>query len=195
MVAPQLRTTPRRLLRRPQCQSPPRLASTVDTGNLPMSPPQVRFTRTSKVPPQGTWAYTAQLTSITENPNGFPGSPGAPPQDTYLMVRVAITSQTTGREVPPPKLDRRVACHGFRPAAGALRGGEPENEGYDEGPEAAPDSQGMRTVLGSGKAQLWDQEYLVSVAPTTARVKCVFGPELSRSTEATVRAVGANKLN
>jgi hypothetical protein len=158
----------------------------------PGTPPTVHFQRTSRVFPQGTWAFSAQLARIESNPNGLPGSPGAPPQDTYLVVRVSIVSSTTGRAIPPPELGRRIACHGFRSVNGP---GEPEDEGYDEGPETAPDNQGFNVALGDGRPHLWDQEYLVPATTPTALAKCVFLHEAAPSHEVSVRAVGPTELN
>lgn len=70
--------------------------------------PVVHFTLVTHTAPSGTWPFTAQLAEIRENSNGLSGA-GEPPQDTYLMVQVDVTSAITARTVPVPKL--RVACH------------------------------------------------------------------------------------
>jgi hypothetical protein len=154
----------------------------------PATYPVVHFTQAIKG--QGVWPFTAQLANLTENPNGFPGSPGAPPQDTYLMVQLNIVSQTTGREVPPPDLLGMIFCHGFRTTTTS-----PEDAGFDEGSETAPDSQGFRTALGDGQPHLWDLEYRVPVGTAASRVGCVFGPDPIPNAELFLKVVGAGKLN
>jgi hypothetical protein len=154
--------------------------------------PIVHFTNTTRNP-HGVWPFTAQLASITENPNGFTGTGGAPPGDTYLEVQVNIVSLVTGRTVPPPQeLEAELVCHGFH----EVRGGD-DAVGYDQGSESAPDRAGFYVAMGDGQPHPWDEEWLVPEQTPTARIKCVFGPDPEDSGLAPLRieATGPTKLN
>jgi hypothetical protein len=148
--------------------SPPAATTTSTPAGAP-SYPIVHFTITNNTTrPAGIWPFTANLVSITENPDGFPGSDPVPPQDTYLMVQVAITSGITGRMVGvAPELT--IACHGPNDHGWSYQG----NDGYDEGSETAPESQGANVAFGDGQPHLWDAQWQVPEGTSTTNVKCV----------------------
>jgi hypothetical protein len=129
----------------------------------------VHFTITNNgTHPVGMWPFTAQFSGITESPNGFTGSDPVPPQDTYLMVRVAITSQIIGRTIgvmPQPA----VQCHGPNDHTWSYQG----NDGYDQGSETDPDPEGTSIDLGDGQSYLWDSQWQVPEGTSTTSVKCI----------------------
>jgi hypothetical protein len=127
--------------------------------------PLVQFTTTTRSP-HGIWPFTAQLASITENPNGFSGA-GEPPQDTYLMVQVDVTSKITGRLVPAPHLT--ITCHA--PDEHGWEPGPDPATGYDEGSQA-PDPSGSNVALGDGQPHPWDVEWQVPIGTSTTDVTC-----------------------
>ncbi|HEX5852515.1 MAG TPA: hypothetical protein VFY36_05430 [Solirubrobacteraceae bacterium] len=134
--------------------------------------PVVPFTFVSTATARGRWPFTAQLASITENPNGFSGA-GEPPQDTYLMVQVNVTSKITGRLVPAPKLT--VSCHA--PGDRSWEAGPFSATGYDEGPGTDPSPGGNAVSLGDGQPHPWDVEWQVPIGTSTTNVKCVLRPD------------------
>jgi hypothetical protein len=144
-------------------------AATVSAPTGAPSYPTIHFTITDTTThPAGIWPFTAQLVSITENPDGFAGSDPVPPQDTYLMVQVAITSGISGRTVgvvPQPA----IGCHGPDDRAWSYQG----NDGYDEGAETAPESQGANVTFGDGQPHLWDAQWQVPEGTGTTNVKCI----------------------
>jgi hypothetical protein len=150
--------------------------------------PVVRFALTTKSV-GGTWPFTAQLVSIRENPNGFPGGDPIPPQDTYLMVQVNVVSQITGRMVPAPRLT--VVCYGPHDARWQLA--PPGSIGYDRGSESAPDTDGFYTAMGDGQPHPWDTEWQVPEGTGTTGVKCVLKGAGNRND--TIRVVGSGRLN
>jgi hypothetical protein len=164
------------------------------TGSIPTTPsapyPVVRFSITNKLTkPAGIWPFTAHLVAITENPNGFTGSDPLPPQDTYLMVQVAITSGITGRAVsivPQPN----IVCHAPGDQTWSYQG----NDGYDQGAETSPDPQGTSIAFGSGQPFLWDAQWQVPEGTLTNNVKCSLGGETSYPF-ALGRVVGSSRLN
>jgi hypothetical protein len=131
--------------------------------------PVVRFTITTNgTHPVGVWPFTARLASITENPNGFPASQPMPPQDTYLMVQVNITSGITGRAVavnPEPV----IQCHAPGDQDWSYKGGD----GYDQGTETEPEAEGANIAFGDGQPYLWDAEWQVPEGTSTTNVKCI----------------------
>jgi hypothetical protein len=154
--------------------------------------PVVAFTWTIKNP-HAVWPFTAQLSSITLDPNGFPASGAEPPQDTYLMVQVNITSQITGRTVPPPNLQNMILCHGPGDRAWSSLA-----EGYDEGAETAPSITGFNVAMGDGQPHPWDIEWVVPSRTPIARVRCELGLDPNASFEGAptlVRVVGKRRLN
>ncbi len=155
----------------PPTVSAPTASTAVAAPSTTTAYPVVAFTFVSTGTPRGRWRFTAQLASITENPNGFSGAV-EPPQDTYLMVQVNVTSKITGRLVPAPKLT--VACHAL--GSHGWEAGPITATGYDEGTEA-PDPTGFRTSLGDGQPHLWDAEWQVPIGTSTANVKCVLRPD------------------
>jgi hypothetical protein len=181
----------------PSTYAPPTTASsaavpttTPPTHSAP-SYPVVAFTWTIRNP-HAVWPFTAQLASITLNPNGFPGSGAEPPQDSYLMVQVNITSQITGRSVPPPDLQSMIVCHGP-----GDHGGSSWAEGYDAG-ESAPDLNGGEVAMGDGQPHPWDIEWVVPSSTPVTRVKCELGPDPKASSEGApfvVKMVGKRRLN
>jgi hypothetical protein len=150
--------------------------------------PVVRFALTT-TSPEGTWPFTAQLGSITTNPNGFTGSDPIPPQDTYLMVQVNVVSQITGRMVPPPRLI--VVCHG--PHDDRWQLAPPGSIGYDQGSESAPDTEGFYVSTGDGQPHAWDTEWQVPEGTSTTGVKCIL--EDGGRGDGTIRVVGSGRLN
>jgi hypothetical protein len=138
----------------------------------PASYPVVAFTLVSTGTTQGRWPFIAQLASITENPNGFSGA-GEPPQDTYLMVQVNVTSKITGRLVPVPRLT--VSCHA--PGGHGWQPGPTPAVGYDQGRETDPDPGGNTITLGDGQPHPWDVEWQVPIGTSTTNVKCVLQPD------------------
>ncbi len=152
--------------------------------------PLVHFTITNTTThPAGIWPFTAQLVSITENPNGFAGSDPVPPQDTYLMVQVAITSGITGRTVgvvPEPT----IACHGPDDHRWSYQG----NDGYDEGSETAPESQGANVAFGNGQSHLWDAQWQVPEGTSTTNVQCVLEGVINYPLDSG-RVIGSARLN
>jgi len=154
--------------------------------------PVVAFTWTIKNP-HAVWPFTAQLASITLDPNGFPASGAEPPQDTYLMVQVNITSQITGRTVPSPNLQNMILCHGPGDRAWSSLA-----EGYDEGAETAPSITGFNVAMGDGQPHPWDIEWVVPSSTPIAHVRCELGPDPNASFEGSptlVRVVGKRRLN
>jgi hypothetical protein len=112
------------------------------------------------------WPFTAQIASITENPNGFPGGGMVPPQGyTVLMVKVNITSQVTGRTVPAPEL----VLHCSEPG---VRFGQEGLYGFDRGEEEAPDSSASFVAFGDGQPHAWDDEWEVPEGTSTTDVTC-----------------------
>jgi hypothetical protein len=167
--------------------------SPTTTTRGPTSYPVVRFTLVSTGTTHGRWPFTAQLASIAENPNGFTGA-GEPPQDTYLLVQVNVTSQITGRVVPAPKLT--VTCHA--PDEHGWEPGPIPAVGYDAGSES-PDPGGSTIALGDGQPHPWDIEWQVPLGTSTTNVKCVLQ---SDSPDASLYAylphvivTGSGKLN
>lgn len=163
--------------------------ATATTPRQAPSYPLVHFTITDNLThPAGIWPFTARLESITENPNGFPGSDTIPPQSTYLLVQVAITSGITGRTtvVPQPT----IACHGPGDHAWSYQG----NDGYDQGSETAPDPEGASVALGNGQPYTWDSQWQVPEGTSTTSVKCVLTGETNYPLY-TGRVVGSAKLN
>lgn len=134
--------------------------------------PVVAFTFVSTATAPGRWPFTAQLASISENSNGFSGA-AEPPQDTYLMVQVNVTSKITGRLVPVPKLI--VSCH----ASGShgWEAGPFTATGYDEGAGTDPSPTGYKVALGDGQPHAWDVEWQVPIGTSTTNVKCVLRPD------------------
>lgn len=135
--------------------------------------PVVRFTLKGEgTTENGTWPFTAQLATMKENPNGFPGGGLVPPTGhTVLMVQVNLTSQTTGRTVPIPR--PTIVCH------------DPGNQvgqaglyGYDEGPQTAPELSGAHLAFGDGQPHPWDAEWEVPESLKIGTVKCVMELEI-----------------
>jgi hypothetical protein len=158
----------------------------------PVSPyPVVHFTETTKSPP-GVWPFTVQLSSITENPNGFTGAVSAPPQDTYLMAQVNITSQVTGRLVPPPDLAGMIVCQGYHKVAESE-----ETSGYDQGTESAPERTGSNIAFSDDQPHAWDAEWVVSESTPVTDIKCTLGPDPSyrQLVPVWLQAVGPTALN
>jgi hypothetical protein len=165
--------------------------ATPATAHPAPSYPVVAFTFTVKNP-HAVWPFTAQLASLTLNPNGFPGSGSEPPQDSYLMVQVNITSQITGRLVPPPDLQDMIVCHGPGEHAWSSLA-----EGYDAG-ESAPDISGGDVAMGDGQPHPWDIEWVVPSGTPIARVRCELGPDPNASSEGApfvVNVIGKRGLN
>jgi hypothetical protein len=163
-------------------------ATTSTAAHVAQPDPVVRFALIT-TSPEGTWPFTAQLGSIAENPNGFTGSDPIPPQDTYLMVQVNVTSQIAGRMVPPPKLI--VVCHGPHDHRWQLA--PPGSIGYDQGSESAPDTEGFYVSTGDGQPHPWDTEWQVPEGTSTTGVKCVLTG--GGSGDGTIRVVGSGRLN
>ena len=154
--------------------------------------PVVPFTLISTATTHGRWPFVAQLAGITENPNGFSGA-GEPPQDTYLMVQVDITSKITGRLVPVPKLT--VACHA--PSDQGWQPGPIPATGYDEGAETDPDPGGNNITLGDGQPHPWDVEWQVPLGTSTTNVKCMLQSDPADAAYPIPRVVvaGSGRLN
>jgi hypothetical protein len=153
--------------------------------------PIVHFTMTDHTTnPVGVWPFTVQLASITENPNGFPASQPLPPQDTYLMVQVAITSRITGRSVGAAVPRPRISCH----APDDQQWSYKLPEGYDQGSEAEPEAEGNNIAFGDGQPHLWDTEWQVPGGTSTTDVKCSIGSEPPMTEEA-LHVAGSGKLN
>jgi hypothetical protein len=171
--------------------SPADTTTSVSTTPSPPTYPLVQFTMTMSYP-EGTWPFTAQLTSITKNPGGFANGGDEPPGDTYLMVQVNITSETTGRAVPPPQLGNLIVCRG--PGS---RTWKATFEGYDEGPDTDPDSTGSHVALGTGEPHAWDVEWVVPESLDISRVKCRFGRDLEdrQIAQTWIEAAGPTRLN
>lgn len=154
--------------------------------------PVVAFTWTI-YNPHAVWPFTAQLASITVNPNGFPGSGGEPPQDSYLMVQVNITSGITGRTMPPPNLHSMILCHGPGDHAWSSWA-----DGYDAGADTAPELDGANVAMGDGQPHPWDAEWVVPNNTSIAQVKCELGHDPYASSEGAptlVRVIGKRRLN
>jgi hypothetical protein len=176
----------------PTTTTSPATASTTTPAPRAPSYPVVAFNLTIKNP-HAVWPFTAQLASITLDPNGFPASGAEPPQDTYLMVQVNITSQITGRTVPSPNLQSMILCHGPGDRAWSSLA-----EGYDEGAETAPSITGFNVAMGDGQPHPWDIEWVVPSSTPIAHVRCELGPDPNASFEgapALVRVVGKRRLN
>jgi hypothetical protein len=135
--------------------------------------PVVHFTLKGEgMAEDGAWPFTAQLATMKENPNGFPGGGVAPPPGhTVLMVQVNITSQTTGRTVPVPR--PTIVCHDPRNQVG-----ESGLYGYDEGPEIAPEQDGAHIAFGDGQPHPWDAEWEVPENLNIGTVTCVMELEI-----------------
>ncbi len=154
--------------------------------------PVVAFTFTIDNP-HAVWPFMAQLSSLVLNPNGFPGSGGEPPQDSYLLVQVNITSQITGRTVPVPYLQHLIVCHGPGDHTWSSWA-----EGYDAGADTAPELDGANVAFGDGQPHPWDAEWVVPSGTPIARVRCELGPDPNASSEGApfvVKAVGKRRLN
>jgi hypothetical protein len=174
---------------RPPTASAPATAAT-DTSQAP-SYPIVRFTITDRTTnPVGVWPFTARLVSITENPNGFAASQPPPPQDTYLMVQVAITGGITGRSVGAAVPRPRISCH----ASNAQQWSHKLPEGYDQGTETEPEPEGNTIAFGDGQPHLWDTEWQVPEGTSTTDVKCSIGSE-PPATEEALHVLGSGALN
>lgn len=155
---------------------PPASAPAAVTTAQPQAYPVVPFTLVSTGTTASRWPFTAQLARVTENPNGFSGA-GEPPQDTYLMVQVDVTSQITGRLVPAPKLT--VSCRA--PGERGWQPGPVPATGYDEGAGSTPDPGGNRIALGDGQPHPWDVEWQVPIGTSTANVRCTLRPDPPQS--------------
>ena len=162
---------------------------TANTGSHPV----VSFTLLSTGATKGRWPFTAQLASITENPNGFSGA-GEPPQDTYLMVQVNVTSKITGRLVPAPHLT--ITCHA--PDEHGWEPGPDPATGYDEGSQA-PDPGGSNVALGDGQPHPWDVEWQVPIGTSTTDVSCALRSDPNSSyvdqLVPRVKVEGSGRLN
>lgn len=112
------------------------------------SGPVVKFTDT--VPGEGDYPFSAQLQSITTDTEGEGYLvDGASLDDTYVLVRVAVTNETPDRSVSPPG-NFGVACE--------LADGspvQPANAGYDQGTDTDLDGQGDFTAFGGGDSNTW----------------------------------------
>jgi hypothetical protein len=180
----------------PSAYAPP-TPTTISSATAPPahaapSYPVVAFTWTIDNP-HAAWPFTAQLASLTLNPNGFPGSGGEPPQDTYLMVQVNIASGITGRTVPPPDLQGMIVCHG--PGEHTWSSWA---EGYDAGPDTAPDLDGADVAMGDGQPHPWDMEWVVPNGIPATRIRCGLGPDPSASSKGApfiIKVVGKRRLN
>lgn len=112
------------------------------------------------------WPFTAQLMSITESPNGYPGGgTGPPPGHTMLMVEVDITSQITDRSVPTPPF--KLACS----EAGA-QFDQAGISGFKVGAEGAPGVSESSIQLADGEPHPWDAEWEVPEGTSTSGVIC-----------------------
>lgn len=113
----------------------------------------------------GVWPFTAQLATVTENPNGFPSSGLVPPPGyTVLMVQVNITSEITGRTVPVPEL--KLHC-----TIPSVQLGQEGQDGFDEG-EYSPDIHGPKIALGDGQPHPWDDEWEIPEGANTSELSC-----------------------
>ena len=102
---------------------------------------------------------------MTENPNGFAGSGLVPPEGyTVLMVQVNITSEVTGRTVPPPYLKLHCAIPG-------VQFGREGSYGFD-GVEEAPAFDGPKIAFGDGQPHPWDGEWEVPEGASTSELSC-----------------------
>jgi hypothetical protein len=142
-------------------------------------------TQTAAAPPSSTyplvhwkdgpWPYTAQLVSITKNPEGFPGAGSSPPGLTKMMVRVSMASQTRDRTPPTPSdFGVQIECRGPNSSAwnpGGERKNVPIVDGWDEGSNA-PDSSGAHIGMGYEEPHIYDAEWEVPQATDTASVTC-----------------------
>lgn len=163
-------------------------ATTPTVAQVAQPDPEVHFTLAT-TSPEGTWPFTAQLASITTNPDGVPASEPLPPQDTYLVVQVNLTSQISGRTVPSPR--PYIVCHGPNDQRWQLA--PPGSIGYDRGSESAPDTEGVSIALGDGQPHPWDTEWQVPEGTSTAGVKCVL--ESTSERYYIIRVVGSGRLN
>jgi hypothetical protein len=112
------------------------------------------------------WPFTAQLMSVTESPNGFPGGgPVPPPNRTILMVQVNITSQVTDRPVPTPQF--KLVC-----SEPGVQFGQSGLSGFKDDPEGAPGISESSIDLGDGQPHEWDSEWEVPESTTTSGVIC-----------------------
>jgi hypothetical protein len=141
-------------------ESTPTQTETTPTAETTSSHPVVHFAAY-----EGAWPFTAQIASVTENPNGFPGGGVVPPQgQTVLMVQVNITSEVTGRTVPAPMLALHCSVPG-------VQFGNEGLYGFDGG-EEAPDSSGSQIAFGDGQPHAWDDEWEVPEGTSTTEVSC-----------------------
>jgi hypothetical protein len=129
----------------------------------------------------GPWPFTVQLASITMSPEGFPGSGSAPPGYEKLMVRVNITSLTSGRTaVTPTDSEVQIECSG--PNSASWNSGGPASTsvpivaGWDEG-EDAPDSTGANIAMGYNEPHQWDAEWEVPENTKPEVVSCTIVSE------------------
>ncbi len=152
--------------------------------------PIVHFTEIFKNP-HAVWPFSARLSRITQNPNGFGGSPSAPPGDTYLMVQVDVTSQISGRSVPPPDLLAMIVCRGFHELPG-----DDSGTGYDQG-DSAPDATGFNIAMGDGRPHPWDVAWLVPEGTLNSNVRCKFGrdPQEKEDVPVFMESTGPTRLN
>ncbi|HTD09924.1 MAG TPA: hypothetical protein VK680_13630 [Solirubrobacteraceae bacterium] len=173
----------------PPTASAPATAPT-DTSQAP-SYPLVHFTVTDHTTnPVGVWPFTARLVRVTENPNGFPASQPPPPQDTYLMVQVAITSAITGRSVGAAVPRPRISCH----PPDDQQWSHKLPEGYDQGTETEPELEGNAIAFGDGQPHLWDTEWQVPEGTSTTDVKCSIA-SAPPTTEEALHVLGSGALN
>jgi hypothetical protein len=171
----------------PAAETTPAAPATAEAPTNPI----VHFTMTDHTTnPVGVWPFTAQLASITENPNGYPASQPPPPQDTYLMVQVAITSGITGRSVGAAIPRPRISCH----APDDQQWSHKLPEGYDQGSETEPEPEGNDIAFGDGQPYPWDAEWQVPEGTSTTDVKCSIRTE-PPTTEEALRVLGSRTLN
>jgi hypothetical protein len=117
----------------------------------------------------GPWPFTLQVISITKSPEGFRGVGSAPPGHEWLMLRMAVTSQTPDRGTEAPQLERaNVVCNW----PGSPEYNHDAEDGYEEqvgsNELVLPTSVGMRP----NESHTWGAEWEIPENLDTKNVTC-----------------------
>lgn len=152
----------------------------------------------------GNWPFTAQLTILQTDVNGFGAGATHAQNQTYLMVQVAVTDQMPGQLPPIPMLDvackapgrHRIAYNTEDGTHGPLNVNNSTSwgTGWDGGPSSDPDPTGVNVPMGDGQPHDWDEEWLVPASFAPSNVTC----RLDNSIETdggTIRVTGSGRLN
>lgn len=121
----------------------------------------------------GEWPFSVQLIDITKNPEGYAGAGSAPPEHTWLMVRVSVTSTTPDRDTSAPTPELRCTA----PNSNAWNANDantvtPEQDGYEEQAGSRELTQAADVGMSPGQAHIWAAEWEAPEDTNTESVIC-----------------------